>query len=371
MSTDAKLLFVLNSLDVGGSETKVVRLANALANSGSQVEIAYLAAREDLLERIDSGIRTTCLHRRGKYSIGALRRLEALLGQEPTVLVAVNLYPLVYTLPATWRMKPSKAKKVALINTAQVGASARRLGRGYAPLLRRCDRLVFGCRSEMRLWLDRFALPESRSEYIYNGVDECYFSPPSDSTEGTCIRQAHHIPGDAIVIGSAGRLSPVKAFDDAIHAVARLNKQGQACYLALAGEGAERSRLEGIASQNGIRDKVKFLGMVKDVRPALSMMDIFVLPSTTETFSNAVLEAMAMETPIVLSDIGGAREMVEHGESGMLFVAGNIQNLTQTLALLCESAALRRRMGSAARQRVLQGFQFSSMLERYRSLSSL
>jgi glycosyltransferase involved in cell wall biosynthesis len=371
MTDSAKLLFVLNGLGIAGSETKIVRVSNALARSGCSVEIAYLDRREALVPRIEPSILATCLERRGKYSIAALRRLKALVGDSQCVLVAVNLYPLLYTIPMAWWTSREKVKTVALVNTSQVGSSARRLGRMYSPFLRRCDRLVFGCRSELRTWVDAFSLPESRSEYLYNGVDETYFSLAGHVMEGARLREVYGIPRQAVVFGSVGRLVPLKAFDKAVAAVARLNELGRTCYLALVGQGAESARLHELTGEFGIDDKVKFLGLQNDVRPALAMMDAFVLPSTTETFSNAALEAMSMERPVILGRVGGAPEMVEHGVNGLLFEPGDVDSLTNALMTMHESHDLRCNMGRAARLRVLQLFRFSDMVARYRQLASI
>ena len=371
MTTYASFIFVLTGLGVGGSETKIVRIANELARLGIDVHIAYLDPREALLQSVRPGIPTTCLRRQGKYSLGALTRLRALIGRGSSVLVAVNLYPLFYTLPSKWSAPARKIKTVALVNTAQIGRSARRMGRTYAPLLRRCDHLVFGCRSDMHAWVETCSLPPERSEYIYNGVDENYFSLTAGKSDATKLREAHSIPEGAIVIGSVGRLASVKAFDLAILALARLKTQGIDCYLALAGHGSERDRLEQLSREYEIHDRVKFLGLMQDVRPALAMMDVFVLPSASETFSNAALEAMSMGRPIILSNLGGASEMIEHGNSGLLFTPGNLDQLTVSLAMLCTSRELRHQIGTAARKRVLETFRFSTMVERYQTLGVL
>ena len=94
------MLFVLNSLTVGGSETKIIRVANALASSGDRAELAYLNPPESALARIDPAVSVTNLHRRGKYSISSFRRLRDLVNRERQAVVAVNLYPLLYVVPA-------------------------------------------------------------------------------------------------------------------------------------------------------------------------------------------------------------------------------------------------------------------------------
>jgi glycosyltransferase involved in cell wall biosynthesis len=97
-------------------------------------------------------------------------------------------------------------------------------------------------------------------------------------------------------------------------------------------------------------------------------MDIFVLPSATETFSNAALEAMAMARPVVLSNVGGAAEMVEHKTDGYLFNVGDDATLANTLTELYDSKAERERIGNAARQRVERQFCFKTMVNRYKEL---
>ena len=91
MSSEPGLLFVLNSLEVGGSEIKIIRVANALARSGFDVELAYLTPIETSIGLIDSAVSLTCLDRRGKYSISALRRLRRLVRRKRQAVVAVNL----------------------------------------------------------------------------------------------------------------------------------------------------------------------------------------------------------------------------------------------------------------------------------------
>ena len=99
-------------------------------------------------------------------------------------------------------------------------------------------------------------------------------------------------------------------------------------------------------------------------------MDIFVLPSSKiETFSNSALEAMAMGRAVVLSDIGGAAEMIENETSGLLFPIGDLDRLTDILNHLYCSDELRKQLGSAARERCVESFGFENMVEQYRNLT--
>jgi glycosyltransferase involved in cell wall biosynthesis len=369
MSSQPSLLFVLNSLGVGGSEIKIIKVANALVRSGTAVELAYLNPVETSLSMIDPAVPVTCLDRRGKYSFSSLRRLGELVNRERQTVVAVNPYPLLYVVPAVKWCKLSNIKCVGLVNSMDLFGRERMYGRLFAQFLRRCDQIVFGCMAQQMHWVKKYGLPLERSLIIYNGVDHEYYSPTIRAKEGILLRQQLQIPENAVVVGSIGRLAPVKNYDKLIIALANLSAAGREAYAILGGEGADREKLERLAAAKGVAGRVKFLGVLRDVRSAMSAMDIFVLPSASETFSNAALEAMAMARAVVLSEAGGAAEMVEHGESGLLFDVGDVDALSESLVILHNSRELRERLGAAARKRVIAAFGSEDMVDCYRRLS--
>lgn len=369
MSKDSNVLFVSGTLGVGGSETKIVKIANALARSGYSAAIAYLNPPETLLEKINPNVPVTHLHRRGKFSINSLRRLHSLVVSKYRVVVAVNFYPLLYVVPAVKFLTPRQGRAICLINTTDFVDGQWVVGPIYAPFLRLCDQLVFGCQAQQKLWTRKYKLPVQGSTSIYNGVDSEFFSPEIDFKGTDDFRAKFGIPKDAIVIGSVGRFAPEKNQELLIKALGNLNASGRDAYLILIGDGEQRGALEAAAVSNELVDKIVLPGVLKDVRPAISAMDIFVLPSrAVETFSNAALEAMSMARPVVLSNIGGAAEMVEHNQSGYLFDSGNIDMLTDFLTKLYDSKPERDRVASAARQRVKERFHFTAMLDSYKAL---
>src|SRR5690606_8101621 len=115
---------------------------------------------------------------------------------------------------------------------------------------------------------------------------------------------------------------------------------------------------------------VTFAGLQHDVRPALAAMDVFVLPSThVETFSNAALEAMAMGKPVVLSRIGGAREMIRDGVEGFTIEPSDLEpRLKVLLAQLCADGDRVARLGQAARERAVSEFSLDAMVSSYAAL---
>jgi glycosyltransferase involved in cell wall biosynthesis len=107
-------------------------------------------------------------------------------------------------------------------------------------------------------------------------------------------------------------------------------------------------------------------GNVSDVRPVIAAMDVFVLPSLAETFSNAALEAMAMRVPVVLSKVGGATEMVRDGIDGYIVAPDRLtEELPQLLSRLAGDRTLRLSAGERARRRVEESFSFDAMVDNY------
>jgi glycosyltransferase involved in cell wall biosynthesis len=366
---DIDALFVSSTLEIGGSESKIVKIANCLSQLGYAISIAYLNPPDTLLRSIRAEVSVRHLERRGKYSFGSLARLHKQIGSRCRTVFSVNFYPLLYTVPAVKLFSHRRTELIGLVNTTDFLQDGRDWGRIYAPFLRRCDRIIFGCREQLTSWISRYNLPIDRSEHIYNGVDPTVFSPSVEFDRAKQFREEIGVPYDATLIGSVGRFAPEKNFEMAIEGVGRLAERGRCAYLVLIGDGRERQNLEREAKRRGLSDRIIMPGVLDDVRPAISAFDIFVLPSrAVETFSNAALEAMAMARPVVLSNIGGAAEMVEHDESGYLFEVGNVDMFTDILIRLYDLPAERDRIGHAARRRVEEHFSFQSMVCRYKAI---
>lgn len=368
MWSEVRVLIISSTLEVGGSETKIVKIANALSNRGLPVELAYLNPPDTLRKKIGENVAVTHLGRKGKYSMKSLRLFRRMLEGGSCIVLTVNFYPLLYAIPAR-TLATGRHRILGLVNTTEFVARERMLGYLYAPLLKRCDKIVFGSANQQASWIAKYRLRSTCSVHIHNGVDTAYYSSPVGTRGSIPFREKHGICPDAVVIGSVGRLAPEKNFALLIDAVSALKADNRKAYLLLAGDGAEREALKQRACARGIADRVVFAGVLEDVRTAVSCMDIFVLPSkAVETFSNAALEAMSMSRPAILSDIGGASEMIEHCRNGFLFPNGDLSSLVRRLTHLYDHPSERYLVGEAARARVLERFQFSQMVGSYEAL---
>jgi glycosyltransferase involved in cell wall biosynthesis len=363
-------LILLPTLGVGGSETKFVRLATALGEAGAPVHLAYFNPPTTLREEIGAQVPILDLERRGKYSLKSLRRLrDYIIDRNIRTLVAVNFYPLAYALPVRALRLPHRPRIIASINTTHITDRRERMFMTlYRPLLRRVDRVVYGCRQQEAHWGHAHGLEPARAAVIYNGVDCEHFDPRRDAPGVADCRRRHGIHDDAPVIVCVGQLRPEKAQRLLVEALARLQQRhGLAPHLLLVGDGPERESIERLASGLGLAQRVHLAGALADVRPCLRAADVFALSSLSETFSNAALEAGAMSLPVVMSDTGGAAEMFPDEQSGgVVYATGDIDALAASLAALLRDPPRCRRMGEQARRTVCGRFSREQMVADWR-----
>lgn len=368
-SGELRALFLLNSLNVGGSETKTVRVVNGLWRRGIRTGIAYLNEPAKLLEALEPGIPTWNLARRGKFSAAAVRRLRELLTTlAPANIVSVNMYPALYSSLATLGMT-SRPRTIALLNTTLLAGADQWRRTFYRPFLRRMDGIVFGCELQRDQWQPFIRASKASCGVIYNGVDTQQFAPVA-AVEVVERRRQLELPANAFVIGSVGRLAVEKNQRALIDALAALRDRAIDAHLVIVGEGRQRAALEQQVKELRLDEHVTLAGSQRDVRPWLAAMDVFVLPSThIETFSNAALEAMAMARPVILSDVGGATEMVRDGIDGYTLATGTLDaTLPSVLARLHDDSALRAKLGRAARERAQAKFSAVSMVDEFAEL---
>lgn len=361
------VLFLMNALGVGGSERKTVSVANELHRRKFRVHIAYLDNRTPLLKELAPGVSSVYLARRGRLSFSAVSALRRYLERESiSRIVCVSLYPLIYAVAAVGMLGRRQRPSVTLmVNATQIGDWKTR-GQMvlYRPLMKLAERVVFGCRVQMDLWCGRYGIDRRRCSVIYNGIDERRFQPTVRDYRAPVVAPAGIGPDD-FLIGAVGTLWPNKNHAELVGMLRHAQPKLPAAKLVIAGEGPERQRLLAAAESAGLGDRVLLLGEVEDVRPFLDRVDVFVLPSISETFSNAVLEAMAMEKVVVVSDTGGMREMVTDGVDGYVYKQGDVSALTALIVKLAMNAEKRRDVGESARRTVRERFTFDRMVDEY------
>jgi D-inositol-3-phosphate glycosyltransferase len=227
-----------------------------------------------------------------------------------------------------------------------------------ALLVAAADRLVTGSVAEAKDLMRLYGASREKICVAQPGVDLRVLRPRDTAALRAELGLDHHR-----VLLFAGRLEPLKGAETLLGAVARLCEQPRfddVITLVIgedsgdgAAAGGERRRLEAVAGGHGLGSRVRFLGAVEheDLADYYALADICVVPSRTETFGLVALEAQALGTPVVASAVGGLTEIVADGETGILVADREPRSFAVAIATLLDDAALRERMGAAARLR--------------------
>jgi N-acetyl-alpha-D-glucosaminyl L-malate synthase BshA len=204
-----------------------------------------------------------------------------------------------------------------------------------------------------------FAVPPNRIRVIPNFIDIDTWRPDKEP----CHR-ATLAPGGEKIVMHVSNFRPVKRVEDVIDVFARICEKVDA-RLVLIGDGPERPRAMDRAEELGVTPRILFLGKHASVDELLACADLFLLPSETESFGLAALEAMACGAPVVASRVGGLPEVVVHGESGYLFPVGSVEEMAAAGIEILLDADHHKALSEAGRQVAVERFSATSVVPLY------
>lgn len=208
-------------------------------------------------------------------------------------------------------------------------------------------------------------VPAKNCVLLENGIDTAEYTRARTLA---VAKSALGLPTDGFVIGAVGRLSGEKGFDVLIRSVRALVARGLDARLVIVGEGNERARLEQLVRELDLTDRVCLAGWQSDVRGYFEAMDVFALSSLREGLPNVLLEAMALDVPVVSTRVNGVPRLVQNGCNGLLVNAGDIAELATALAGLLTSAELRAGFRAAGRRTVETRYNFATRMQRLKRL---
>jgi len=199
-------------------------------------------------------------------------------------------------------------------------------------------------------------------EVIYNFID---FEKQASWSDEECMRDTLAHP-DEKILAHVSNLRPVKRVLDVIRIFHKVQKEIPS-KLIMVGDGPDKEKADLLAKELGVNDKVIFLGKSDEIRKILCLTDLFLLPSETESFGLAALEAMAAHTPVISSNTGGLSEVNEHGVTGFLSDVGDVDDMAKNAVFLLSDA---ERLETFKKQAFESAHQFSieSILPKYVSM---
>ncbi len=209
----------------------------------------------------------------------------------------------------------------------------------------------------------------SRIRLVYSGID---LGKVAENYDRNSLQVRYGITPDRVVIGSVGNLLAVKGYESLISAVAHIKTviPSILCLIVGGGERPYAKTLHALVKERGLQNNIIFTGFCDDVYPVLSMMEVFVLASTSEGFGIALLEAMAMGKPIVATSVGGIPEVVIHGKTGLLVRAMDPLWLARAVSYLLRNRKKALEMGNRGRERVETYFSIQSEIKKLENLYS-
>jgi glycosyltransferase involved in cell wall biosynthesis len=228
------------------------------------------------------------------------------------------------------------------------------------------DRVV-AVSNQTRASILEAGVPEHKVAVIHNGIVTEHYQP-GDFARGF-LRRQYGVPDDAMLIGYVGRLSPEKGQADLLAAAAQLLPSRPGVWLALIGDGPDKARLQRQAETLGISGRVLFTGHIHDARPVFRDLDILALTSHTEGFPNVVMEALCMDTPVLATDVGGTREIIEDGVTGVLLPPHSPAQIAEGLGRLLDHPAWAQGLAVNGKRVVHERFSFRARVAKEEQLT--
>jgi L-malate glycosyltransferase len=348
------------SLSPGGTERLVIDIVRGLSTRIDSIVCCLDEPGAWASELTAWQVPVVSLGRTPGFHPGLAVRLARILkDRDVDVLHCHHYSPYVYGLLASI-LKPN----VQLVFTehgklSDAGPSLKR--RLVNPILSLRPGQLYAVSADLKQHMVAEGFPARRLSVLYNGIDP---GERPTALHRHAARIALGLPEDAFIVGTAGRLDPVKNLQLLLQAQALLLSRHANARVVIIGDGAERAALEAKAAELGISGSVCLPGYRQEVRFLMSAFDVYVNCSTYEGVSLTILEAMASTLPVVATPVGGNPEVVVDQNTGVL-VQGRARVLADAISSLAIDPRRRRVMGDAGRRRVTRHFSIARMVEQY------
>jgi len=341
---------------LGGGERVALELAEQLPRYGFRASVLTFSAHPECLELRDSTSPLYVLPLRRTYGVSAIRAAfvlrRFLLEQE------VCLVQTFFESSDLWAGVVTKALTgVKLIwSRRDMGILRERKHAVAYRLLSHLPDRVFAVSEKVRqCCISQDGIDPRRVETVFNGLDLSKWRPVAQPAQSPQSR----------MVTTVGNMRRVKGHDIFVRAAGVLASRFPDVHFTIAGgvlEPEYYSELQQMVNELGLNERFHFVGAVANLRKHLADATIFVLPSRSEGFSNAIIEAMATGLPVVATDVGGNAEAVEDGVSGIVVPAEDISALTEAIADLLDNPQRAQRMGEAGKTRVSKMFSVDAMM---------
>ena len=361
-----KVLFVLPSLRLGGAERQIVDLINGLNKDTFKIHLLTFEKELNLLPFLNREKVTFYNHpRRHKYDLALSREIARIIGVEKIDILHTTLQIALFYGTMGRLMARQKPKHITAVHTTINRNAKYELFDHllYVPLMRRCDRIIAVCENQKEHWSRKYPYLAGKIVAIHNGIDMERFRDDIPEEEKGKIRASLGAREGELLVGIVAIFRPEKGHEYAFRALKMVLDKGKKARVVLIGDGETRSSLERLADEMGISEWLTWLGFQQDPKPYLGAVDLVLMSSPVETFSIAILEALAMGKPVIATDMGGTSEMVHDGINGYLVKPRDPSGMADKIVSLIDDQEALRRFSSQARESV-RHFNVSEMVRK-------
>ncbi len=362
-----KLLIVIGGLGAGGAEHLLCDLVERLDRRVFDMRVCSLWPVFDLLQRLDEAkVPIIRIHKRSKYDWSIILRLRKYIREEHIDIVH------------TWMPTANVWGRLAAISAnAPVIMTAEHLVWGNKPILLRLFEVlalttthsVIAVSKEVQETYRKAVRHSShKCKLILNGVDLNRFD--LEKIKSLCKESTNQLQGHGkyFLIGTVANLRPQKNYGNLLRAAKLVVTEYPHARFLIIGDGPSRSEVEQTILQLGLENYVTLTGYIEKPDHLIASLDLFVLSSDAEGLSLAMLEAMALQKPVVVTDVGGAREVLGLGEVGVLVPPKSPEALANAMKSVISDRSLQLQMGRRARVLVAEKFSLDAMVAGYESV---
>ena len=358
------VLHVIDSLPREGAEMVV----HDLIQQGDGERFTFLVCAltrgggvADMLRAID--VPVFILGRRSPYDLKSFRKFLKLLKENRVDIIHTHLFSSHLWGGMAALLSPGRVLFRTEHNMSEWKNPVRR-SIDYLLSLR-TDRIVAVSEPVGRSLISRCRVGERKVRLIENGINLERLNGRFD--QAGKLRELEIPPGGRVV-GTAAALTPKKGHRYLLEAAGSILRHRKDVYFLLMGDGELREELRRSIRERGLDDRVLLLGSRSDALEIISLLDVFVLSSTREGLSIALLEAMALKRAVVVTAVGGSVGLIKDGSSGILVPPRDVPALAGAIERVLDDPGLQERLGRTAADDVLAGYDISTMVQSYQGL---
>jgi glycosyltransferase involved in cell wall biosynthesis len=365
-----RLVILTTSLDFGGAETQLVRIATRLRQRGWEVLVVSMRlprAFEAELAEAGIAVETLAIQRSVTLPLAFLKMCGIVRRVRPAVVLSFMVHAnILARLSRLFSPMPRLICSARSVTEQSSRGGTRWRDLAYRLTDRLCDLTVQNSDAGRRRYVSVGATPERKIMVIPNGLDLSRFHPDADAR--AAVRASLGVSDDLFVWLAVGRLEEEKDYPLMLAAFAQATQQRPG-HLVVVGKGSQLGKLEQLASELGIAAAVTFFGVSKEVPRLMAAADALVLSSLWEGLPNVLIEAAATALPAVTTDVGGSAEVVLHGETGMVVQGRSPEQLAQAMRYLMElEPAQLKAFGTRAREYAEHAYALDAVVDRWEAV---